>query len=243
LTWNQLFELAEEAAAVHNWTAANELFEAACLQTPTPAIRIAYGVCLAEQERHHQAICQFCLVLDGSDLYAKSVAMHNLACIFRDVGDRDFAHRFQQQSISISGECGYEELLGVANDAYLNGREALAVSLLKVIDDQQDPPAIDDLDYCAARASIDLINLPRSLISLFRIYRRRSPTDHRRLGQDLLNLADFFKRLGRLRSQLRCLNRAIDRFRRSGCHRSLNIAYQRLQQARRTSIHRENELN
>jgi len=209
LDTNLSFELAESAALDGRWKDANDLFEDACSERASPEIRIAYGICLAEQEKFHDAICQFCHVLDGADLPVKAIVMHNLACIYRELDEPALARRFQQLAISFAGDCGSEELLGVANDAYLTGNQELASSLMVMIDAVPSAAEEPDLDLLAARAVIDTADARQSLLQLFTVYRRRPRYDFRRRGIDLMNLAMLFSALGRVRSQKRCLEMAI----------------------------------
>lgn len=207
-----LVDLAESAALYGRWNDANDLFEEACSETASSEVRIAYGICLAGQEKFHEAICQFCHVLDSTDLRAKAIVMHNLACIYRELDEPELARRFQQLAISFAGGCGSEELLGVANDAYLTGNDGLASSLMVMIDAKLSSAEESDLDHLATRAVIDRADARESLFRLFAVYRQRPRHDVRRRGIDLMNLAMLFAILGRVNSQKRCLERAISRF-------------------------------
>lgn len=231
---NLLLELAESAVLHGRWNDANDLFEDACSGKPSPEIRIAYGICLAEQEKFHEAICQFCYVLDSSDLRGKSIAMHNLACIYRELDEPRLARRFQQLAISFAGECGLEELLGVANDAYLTGKGGLATSLIDMIEASPSSAEESDLDHLATRAVIDTADTRQSLLQLFRVYSQRPRHDVRRRGIDLMNLAMLFASLGRIRSQKRCLEMALALFRACSGGYSLRKIRERLCRLRKT---------
>jgi len=234
LDTNLLLELAESAVVNGHWNDANDLFEDACSARPSPEIRISYGIFLAEQERFHDAICQFCCVLDGGDLRAKAIAMHNLACIYRELDEPKLARRFQQLAISFAGDCGFEELLGIANDAYLTGNEDLATSLMGMIEAMPASAEEPDLDHLATRAVIDTEDARRSLLQLFTVYRQRPRHDVRRRGIDLMNLANLFATLGRFRAQKRCLNLALAQFNACTGGYSLRKIQQRLCELRKT---------
>jgi Tfp pilus assembly protein PilF len=118
---------AELLVDLREWKSADEVFRKALVLDKSPASRIAYGVCLAEQERYFEAISTFTPVLDGTNRAAIGIVCHNLAAIYRDVGDADLARRFQWRATLSEDHADESDLLGMANDAQRHRAERACV--------------------------------------------------------------------------------------------------------------------
>lgn len=213
-----LVERAEVRAEQRDWAAADALFREAIQLDPAPRHRIAYGVCLAEQERFFEAISIFTPVLDSSDRTAIGMVCHNLAAIYRTVDDDDLARRFQWRATLLQDDAGTEELLGMANDALLSQRPELAYSLATACqdvdgDDIDDDSADGDVVATVALATAALDSFAEGLVTLYVAYlRHRETVDLRGMGTDMLNMSIMFGELDRPRAERRCLLRAIHHF-------------------------------
>lgn len=215
-----LLEQAEALARRRYWQESDSIFLRAVEEDSSPVSRIVYGCALAEQERYHEAICQTTSALDlamaRADRSALSAIYHNLAVIYRELGDLTLARQFQQRAISQQDDCGAVEMLGLANDAWLSDREELAACLADAAitlheDDDSDLSA----DVEATLGLFDgLSNDPRGVVRiLLKSYTQHQASGNiRRMGMDLLNLSLAYGQLGRYRRELACVRRAITMF-------------------------------
>ena len=94
----QLITKAESCVNQYDWSSADYFYREAITFDETPASRIAYGVSLASREKFFAAITVFSPILDCDNRHAISIVCHNLAAIYRTVGDFDLARRFQWRS-------------------------------------------------------------------------------------------------------------------------------------------------
>jgi|GEM_PF-3554607 len=235
-----LVRRAELRVEHRDWAAADALFREAINLDPAPGHRIAYGVCLVEQERFYEAISVFTPVLDCSDRSAIGVVCHNLAAIYRMVDDPDLARRFQWRATLLQDDAGTEELIGMANDALLSQRPEMAYSLATAC---QDVDGDDDLETAdgdvvatVALATAALDSVSEGLVTLYvASLRHRSAGDLRGMGTDMLNMSVLFSDLNRPRAARRCLLRAIQAFQLCPAPHSLQRARQLLTQLKRRS--------
>lgn len=241
---SKLLTRADECTERQEWSAADSLFREALLGDSTPRSRIAYGVCLAGQERYFEAISTFTPVLDGSDQVAIAIVCHNLAAIYRDVGDADLARRFQWRATVLQEDLGSCDLLGMANDALTSKRNELAETLVEAaleMDDESDA----DLIATSALLRASMGSAEEGLIQLFQAYRaHRQAGNLRNMGLDLLNMAVVFGKLDRSRAERKCLVRAIRCFERASAPDSVRRAvrhleiFDRIQDARKFDVRR-----
>lgn len=216
-----LLKWADDLVRARSWSAADAVFQRAISLDASPCSCIAYGCTLAEQERFNEALCQMTAALDiaqnRADRNELATIYHNLAAIYRELGDNDLARRFQQRAIAHVDDCGPDELLGLANDAWLAERHELAECLAGTAAD------IDEEDeYREPSAEVEatlgllngFLNDPREGIRpLLRAYARHKAAGELRLmGNDLLNLSVLLGELGRHRGELACVRRAIASF-------------------------------
>ncbi len=211
---SELIIAAERSSKSHDWQRADELFRQAILLDTSPASRIAYGVCLAQQERYFEAITIFTPILDGDDRQAIGVVCHNLAAIYRDVGDFDLARRFQWRATLLLDDAGPEELLAMANDALANESyqtsESLLMAAIETSGDVADEVLDGDLIATLGLIQAELTSPQEGMMTLFSAYRRHQEIqDFRGMGNDLLNMSVLFGRLQRRRAERACLKRAI----------------------------------
>lgn len=206
---------AERHSLAGEWIEADTHYSNAIDLDPSPASRIAFASSLATRECFHDAICQFTNALDmasaAGDREALGVIFHNLAAIYRELGDADLARRFQQRALLQMDDCGPKELLGLANDAWLSQRTELAACLASSCVEFSD----EDFE---AQATVGVITGleedPRGGIrSLIGVYRRHQVAGAQRLmGVDLLNLSVLMSAEGRYRTEIRLVRRAIEHF-------------------------------
>ncbi len=213
-----LLKWADDLVRARSWAEADAVFQRAIAVDASPCSGIAYGCALAEQERFHEALCQLTAALDiaqrRGDRDALATIYHNLAAIYRELGDNDLARRFQQRAISQVDDCGPDELLGLANDAWLAERLELAECLAGTAADIDEE---DDFREPSPEVEATLgllkgfLRDPREGIRpLLRAYSRHKAIGELRLmGNDLLNLSALLGELGRHRGELACVRRAI----------------------------------
>jgi tetratricopeptide (TPR) repeat protein len=205
----------------------------------SPLCRIAFGSSLATRERFNEAICQFTEALDvasaSGDREALSAIFHNLAAVYRELGDPDLARRFQQRSVQQMDDCGPAELLGLANDAWLSDRKELAAFLSTACIDFDDPEQVDLEAQATASVIAGLTSDPREairpLIEVFRQHKRMN--NLRLMGIDLLNLSALVGELERFRTEIQLVQQAINCFERAPAPVSANKARQHLSMLQR----------
>ena len=173
---------------------------------------------MAEQERFNEALCQLTAALDiaqrSGERGALATIYHNLAAVYRELGDNDLARRFQQRAIAMVDDCGPDELLGLANDAWRAERLEMAECLAGAAADFDEGGLHGEMN-AEVEATLGLLTGfltdPREGIRpLLRAYSRHRATGELRLmGNDLLNLSALLGELGRHRGEMACVRRAI----------------------------------
>ena len=139
---------------------------------------------------------------------------HNLAAIYREVGDFELARRFQWRATLFLDDAGAEELLAMANDALANETyqtsESLLMAAIEMSGDVADEVRDGDLIATLGLIQAEITSPQQGMISLFSAYRRHQEVqDFRGMGNDLLNMSILFGRLQRHRAERACLKRAI----------------------------------
>ncbi len=209
---------AEVFACAGQWTDADRCYSNAVAIDESPASRLTYATSLAERESFHAAICQLTAALDMAtqtgDREAVGNIFHNLAAIYREVGDADLARRFQQRAILQQDDCGPDELLGLANDAWLSRRTELAISLSASCTVLEEDCEVGLEAHATAAVFGGLSEDPRSAIrTLIHVYRQHQAAGSNRLmGIDLLNLSALLCETGRHRTELNLVRQAIQHF-------------------------------
>ncbi len=211
---------AERHALNGAWSDADACFQAAIESDATPVSRIAYAGSLTERERYHEAICLFTQAIDRASATgnreALGVIFHNLAVIYRELGDADLARRFQQRALLQLDDCGPAELLGLANDAWLSKRTELASCLAESCVELDDDTEFSvDLEAQATISTMSgLLDNPRDGIrSLIQVYRQHCSRNELRLaGIDLMNLAVLLAQIGWAHAEANMVRRAIGHF-------------------------------
>ena len=231
---------AESAAQCRHWDAADQSFLQAIALDPSPASRIAYGVCLSRQERFFEAISVFTPILEWNDNVATAVVCHNLAGIYREVGNLDLARRFQWRATLLQEGAEAADLLAMANEALAGDLYEAADSLLQSafeMDENHDIPPCANGDLIATEGLIvAAIESPAAgVFTLLAAYRQHQATrDLRGMGADQLNLSHLFRELKRDRAARKALDRAIRHFKQAPAPESLHRAQQQLEQLDRT---------
>lgn len=239
---------AEHFGCAGQWSQADSCFSSAVVLDRSPTSQIAFGSSLASRERYNEAICQLTGALDRAsetgDREALGVIFHNLAAIYRELGDDDLARRFQQRAIQQQDDCGPPELLGLANDAWRSGRKELAGCLAASCADY-DMANTDDSRVLEAQAMqgviTGLIDNPREGIrALIDIYRQHQIAGAERLmGIDLLNLAVLCSEVEWYRTEIHLVRRAIEHFQQASAPVSAARARQTLATLERMKSLRE----
>ena len=234
---SKLVGRAEAFAEQYQWADADGLFREALRLDASSSNRISYGVFLAHQERYFEAISVFTQVLDGNDRSAIGVVCHNLASIYREVGDADLARRFQWRATLLMDDMGSEDVLGLANDAISANRHSVASSLLMAacgLDDDDDESLDGDFQATMGLIKAELDSPEEGLFALFSAYRQhQAEGDLRGMGADQLNMALLFGKLDRHRAEKSCLERAIRCFTKASAGHSLQKARQQLERFHR----------
>ncbi len=229
-----LVNCAESSSERGDWSSVDRLFREALALDPAASHRIAYGVCLARQERYFEAISIFTLVLDGRDRSAIGVVCHNLAAIYREVGDLDLARRFQWRAMLLQDDSGVEEVLGMANDALASDHHEVAESLAMSACEMngEEPELTSDGDLLATTGLVKAVldSTEEGLLTLFAAYRQhQADHDLRRMGIDQLNMGALFGELNRHRAERACLERALRYFEQASLPFSCRRARQELE--------------
>ena len=202
------------------WGEADICFQSAVDLDESPVSQISYASSLADRERYHEAICLLTLAMErassSGNREALGVVYHNLAAIYRELEDANLARRFQQKALLMLDDCGPEELLGLANDAWLSRRtelaSCLAESCLELNEDNEG--CRTDLEAQATVSVIGGIDNPRDAIrTLIQVYRQHCTRNEFRLaGIDLMNLSVLLGQLGREQAAASFVRRAIRHF-------------------------------
>ena len=241
-------ERAEHFGRTGQWPQADSCFASAVVLDRSPTSQIAFGSSLATRERYNEAICQLTGALDraseSGDREALGVIFHNLAVIYRDLGDNDLARRFQHRAILQQDDCGPPELLGLSNDAWRSGRTELAGCLAASCADFSEDSG-GDSHLLEAQAMLGVLtgvmDDPREGIrSLIRIYRQHQIAGSERLmGIDLMNLAVLFSEVGWYRTEFQLVRRAAQHFEQASAPVSAARARQSLTTLERMKSLRE----
>lgn len=214
-TWRDVAELLR----TNQWAAAIALLRRWVDLTGCCEVRITLGALLADRQRYFEAIEQWTAVIEAASHSGRrdhlAAAFHNLAAVYRELGDYELARRYQQRALHYQDDCGPEELLQLANDALAASRWELANALLQsaselAADDESLHATLTATAGVAQALQGDLF----TAVGLLRLaYRRHvADGDEREAGCDLLNLAATFRRTGRLRLEAKCLSRAAKHF-------------------------------
>lgn len=217
-----LLRRAERHGKIGNWSEADRCFSHAVALDQSPTSRIAFGGSLATRERFNEAICHLTEALDMvtpvGDREALAAIFHNLAAIYRDLGDAELGRRFQQRAIQQMDECGPTELLALANDAWLSRRPEVASCLSASCVDLEDDDEGDRDLALQGQATYGMItgmteDLREGVRLLIHCCRQhRSDQQHRLCGIDLMNLAVLLSQFGWFRAEIRFVRQAIRHF-------------------------------
>lgn len=225
------------------WPDARVTVHAVARQRGRWGCRLTLGVLLYERGLRHEAVQEWTAVLEQAlaegEWSLASAAHHNLAAMYRDIGDHRLARSFQQRALSLSGDCGPEDLLQLGNDALAMGRHELAESLFQTAADLVDEDDRLLVDLVATRGLVCGLkgDLRQGLRWLRRAYvQHLRAHDHRLAGRDLVNAAALLEQLGRRAWAMRCLTRAVEHFTAANdaaSRRVTQIGIERLKRLRR----------
>lgn len=235
-----LLEKAELYAASGRMTDARSAYLAAIELDSGFAARNAYGCFLTAVQQYREAIEQFTALLDAArdraDRDLAGVANHNLAVIYRELGEFDLAAHFQRAAFAAQESFDSCDLFAMANESLLQGDIALAEKLVRATI-ALDSEADSDDSHAAALGTLGLIAEQRGdlrrgigyLSEAFRRHRRRR--DRRGMGTDLVHLSRVYQAAGRDSSAKRCLQRAAWCFERAHAPRFARLAERMLDEA------------
>jgi len=220
------------------WAAADACYTTALELDETAGSRLAFGTSLATREQYHDALCRLTEALDlaaqSGDRAVLGATYHNLAAIYRELGDNDLARRFQQRAILQLDDCRGIDLLGLANDAWLSGRSEVATCLASSCTELDwDESEVDSVMLEAQATLATTMGIsedPRQGIrSLIQVYRRhRAENEVRLMGIDLLNLSTLLSELGWYQAEMNFVRQAISHFDQAPAPVSANRARQNL---------------
>jgi tetratricopeptide (TPR) repeat protein len=225
------------------WTDAAVTVRAVAQQSDQPAWRLTLGTLFYERGQRHLAIREWTEALEAAqqrgDWSIAVAAHHNLAAMYRDVGDHRLARSFQQRAVSLQSDCGPDELLQLGNDAVAAERWELAESLYQSAAEltTEESPLLTDL--VATRGVLcgfqgePLVGL-RWLQQAYREHVALGDMIH--AGKDLFNAAALFEQVQRLGWARFCLMHARDHFEAAGDAawvQTATLSVQRLDELRR----------
>jgi tetratricopeptide (TPR) repeat protein len=183
----------------------------------TPCVTL--GTLFYERGRRNDAVREWTDALTDAQSAGQwsvaAAAHHNLAAMYRDVGDYQLARLFQQRAMSLQADCGPDELLQLGNDAIAARRWELAESLYQAAAElvEDGDPMLSDL--AATRGVLcgfqgePFVGL-RWLQQAYREHVADGRHDH--AGKDLLNAAALFEQLQRLGWARMCVTLARTHF-------------------------------
>ncbi len=219
----ELWESVSRLTASGRWHDAEVTLRAVAESTGSREARISLGTLLADRGQLHAAVREWTRVIDSAhvsgDRAALAAVYHNLAAVYRQLGDVDLARRFQQRSLAHQDSCGPEDLLQLANDALSTRSWDLAESLLDAAAGFAGHGAeTSDLapQILATRGLLlGLRGRPRVGIPLLRrsLQQNRLAGDDLLAGKDLVNLAALFDQTDRPGLAMLCLRAAQRYFR------------------------------
>lgn len=218
------------------WTDAAVTVRALAHQSGQLTPRVTLGTLFYERGRRHDAVREWTEALadaqSAGQWSVSAAAHHNLAAMYRDIGDYALARTFQQRAMSLQADCGPDELLQLGNDAVAARRWELAESLYQsaaeLVEDGH--PLLSDL--AATRGVLcgfqgePFVGL-RWLQQAYREHVADGRHDY--AGKDLLNAAALFEQLHRLGWARLCVTLARSHFELAGDAPWVRTAIQHLQ--------------
>lgn len=245
----ELWESVSRLTASGRWHDAEVTLRAVAESTGSHEARISLGTLLADRGQLHAAVREWTRVIDsayvGGDRAALSAVYHNLAAIYRQLGDVDLARRFQQRSLTLQDACGPEDLLQLANDALSTRSWDLAESLLDAAAGfASNGVETSDLTHQILATRGLLLGLrgrPLVGIPLLRrsFHQNRLAGNDLLAGKDLVNLAALFDQTERPGLAILCLRGALRYFRAAEDAVEVNRARYLLRSAARARAWRE----
>jgi len=217
------WDAVEDLLDAGRWTDAAVTVRAVAQQSARVEWRLTLGTLLYERGQRHLAVREWTDVIEAAqangDWPVSAAAHHNLAAMYRDIGDYRLARMFQQRALSLQADCGSEELLQLSNDALAAGRWELAESLYQSAAElaEEDSPLLTDL--MATRGILaGFEGEPQAgLRWLQQAYHEHVDADNRlHAGKDLLNAAALFEQLHRFGWARICLELAREHFDAAG---------------------------
>jgi len=242
----QLLREASRLAGSGQSLAARRLYLRALDEDPSCRARNGFGIFLTRIESFSEAVDQFSRVLSVAqqqqDPHLICVAAHNLAAVYREMGQWSQAARCQQRALAAGLKAGTEYdascHLGTAWDAIRAGelpyaRQMLLASLrhyrrLRCRAGQADVHC--GLGIIAYREGAYVL----AAICFWKAHRlHRSAGQRLEMARDLMNLGQLFLKIGRYRRAHCCLKSARAVFAQMGARRSARRAGVSLTEARR----------
>ncbi len=216
--FTELWESVSRLTTAGRWRDATVTLRAVAEATGSLDVRISLGTVLAESGDLYGAVSEWTRVIEparaAADGELLAAVYHNLAAVYRDLGDRELALQFQRQALSFQTDCGAAELLQLANDALHRGCWSRAELLLEAVEDAIDSEPDRD------RWSADLLatrglwrGLQGDLAAGLR-HLRAALQQHRRLrdegavAKDAVNLAVLLETADHPGLALLCLQQA-----------------------------------
>lgn len=240
---DQLLPAARALASQHRTAEAKAAYRTAVRADASGAARDEFGRFLLQIEAFPEAIDQFTrLLAEGrqrGDLQLVSTAAHNLAAVYREVGQTGLARQFQQQAIQAENGCSEGSGLSApllsnrAADAILEGDLPLAKVLLTravllEAATQSLAGLADDWGNLGVVAALEG-ELDRAVFCFWRAYRlHRAEGDERLMGRDLMNLGQVLRQAGCCRAAACCYRQAKRRFENAQADHSAQQADQEL---------------
>ena len=212
--WRSIQQLLDE----DRWHDAIVTLRAVANATNAAPVRLTLGTLLAEWGDLHGAVVEWTRLLDAAQLRGDrgslSAVYHNLAAVYRELGDLELARRFQQRSLTFQEEHGPAELLQLANDALWKQEWDLADALLTLLDEAAPNFAAEESLKIETLATKGLLAGFRSQPAvgarlLRQAYHRHCYAGETQLaGRDLINLALLLDQRQQPGLGLRCLRQA-----------------------------------
>lgn len=184
-----------------------------------PELRFALGSLHFENGAWQSAVIEWTEVIDSAGRLGRTELLtavyHNLAGLYRQLGNYRLASQFQRAALHYQAECTAEDLLALANDALADGAVAVAEGLLHAAAstleaDDESALAADLQAACGVAAGFrgQVLAGRQALWSAYRTHSRLGETLC--CGMDLINLAALAEQSEAWVTAERCLGRAME---------------------------------
>ncbi|MCA9028705.1 MAG: hypothetical protein KDA86_26105 [Planctomycetaceae bacterium] len=237
-----LVERAERLVGRGRWTDARALFYAAITADPTPAARIAFGVCLADDGHEEEAIPQLEQAWEDAKRLqmpdARAVCCHNLSNIYRRRANEVLSFQYEQLAMAAEMDSQrFQETASLSCEMLIQSAallsqgneldEALCLLNAALVLSDDSPCARATIE---AQVGVTLAHLGKTgqallrLVTAHRLHREANNLPE--CAHDLMNIGHLLQAQSRYAEALRCFQLAGEIYRRLDAKNGVEIARQ-----------------